>query len=64
MSNCILKTIFHIKLLKTGFVANDKWRQAPGFIMLHHKYQPCQGSNIKQNNHVRGQISNIKIASF
>ena len=36
MSNCFKKNIFHIKLLKTGFVANDKWRQAPGFVMLHH----------------------------
>ena len=30
MSNCIKKLIFHIKLLKTRFVADDKWRQAPG----------------------------------
>ena len=36
MSNCIKKLIFHLKLLNTGFVANDKWRQAPGFDMLHH----------------------------
>ena len=28
--------IFPIKLLKTGFVANEKWRQAPGFDLLHH----------------------------
>ena len=26
-----------MKLLKTGFVANDKWRQAPGFELLRHK---------------------------
>ena len=33
MSNCIkkIRSIFHIKLLKTGFVANDKWQQAPDF---------------------------------
>ena len=31
MSNCIKKLNFLIKLLKTGFVTNDKWRQAPGF---------------------------------
>ena len=36
MSNCIKKLIFHLKLLNNGFVANDKWRQAPGFDMLHH----------------------------
>ena len=36
MSSCIEKIIFHVKLLKTQFVANDKWRQAPGFDMLHH----------------------------
>ena len=36
MSNCIKKIIFHTKLLKTGFVANDNWRQAPGFELLHH----------------------------
>ena len=33
-----LKKYFHIKLLKTGFVANDKWRQAPGFDLLHHNW--------------------------
>ena len=38
MSNCIKKIIFHTKLLKTGFVANDNWRQAPGFELLHHIY--------------------------
>ena len=38
MSNCIKKNIFHIKLLKNGFMANDKWRQAPGFELLHHIY--------------------------
>ena len=36
MSNCFKKNIFHIKLLKTGFVANDKWRQVPGFEVLRH----------------------------
>ena len=36
MSNCIKKIIFHLKLLNTGFVANDKWRQVPGYDMLHH----------------------------
>ena len=38
MSNCLKKYIFHIKSLKTGFVANEKWRQAPGFELLHHIY--------------------------
>ena len=38
MSNCIKKISFHLKLLNTGFVANDKWRQAPGFDKLHHVY--------------------------
>ena len=28
MSNCIKK-------LKTGFVANDNWQQAPGLDLLH-----------------------------
>ena len=37
MSNYFKKIIFHIKLLKTGFVANEKWRQASGFELLHHK---------------------------
>ena len=27
---------FFIKLLKTGSMANDSWRQAPGFDLLHH----------------------------
>ena len=36
MSNCIKIFNFPIKLLKTGFVPNDKWRQAPGFNLLHH----------------------------
>ena len=31
MSNCIETNAFHIKLIKTGFVANDKLRQPPGF---------------------------------
>ena len=39
MSNCIKKFIFHLKLLKTGFVANNNWRQAPGFDMLHHIWE-------------------------
>ena len=37
MSNCLEK-LFVIKLLKTGFVANYKWRQAPGFELLRHIY--------------------------
>ena len=36
MSSCIAKIIFHIKLLKTEFVVNDKWRQVPVFELLHH----------------------------
>ena len=36
MSNCTKKVIFPIKVLKTGFVANDKWPKAPGFDLLHH----------------------------
>ena len=28
-----------MKLLKTAFVANDNWRQAPGFDLLHHILQ-------------------------
>ena len=39
MSNCFKKIIFHVKLLRTGFVANDKWRQAPGFDLLRHIYK-------------------------
>ena len=31
MSNRLKKIIFHTKLLQTGIVANDKWRQVPGF---------------------------------
>ena len=38
MSNCIKKIIFQIKLLKTGLLANDKWRQVPGFELLRHIY--------------------------
>ena len=41
MSNCIKEYIFHIKLLNTGYVANNKWRQAPGFELLHHKLHFC-----------------------
>ena len=37
MSNCI-KDNYPYKLLKTGFVANDKWRQAPGFDLSHIAY--------------------------
>ena len=36
MSNCIKKYNFHIKLLKIGYFANDKWRQVPGLDLLHH----------------------------
>ena len=36
MSNCTNKNNFPITLPKTGFVANDNWREAPGFDMLHH----------------------------
>ena len=46
MSNCITKNIFHIKLIKTGFVANDKWRQEPGFELLHHI---CSSGSHKHN---------------
>ena len=31
------KLNFSVKLVKTGFVANDNWRQAPCFDLLHHK---------------------------
>ena len=37
MLNCTKNFIFPIKLLLTGFLANDKWRQAPGFDLLPHK---------------------------
>ena len=37
MSKQVFLKIFPTKLLKTGYVANDKWRQAPGFDLLHHK---------------------------
>ena len=36
MSNCVKTINFPIKLLKTEFVANDNWRQVPGFDLLHH----------------------------
>ena len=36
MLNCTEYFIFPIKLRKTGFEANDKWRQVPGFDLLHH----------------------------
>ena len=39
MWNCTKNLIFPSKLLKTGFGANDKWRQAPGFDLLHHKFE-------------------------
>ena len=44
MSVCIKLFHFLMKLLtgKSGFVANDKWREKPGFGMLHHK-GPIQG---------------------
>ena len=43
MENCTKKFIFPVKLLKTAFVANDKWLQVPGFDLLHHNYNqnPC-----------------------
>ena len=28
-----------MKLLIIGFVGNDKWRQAPGFDLLHYTYR-------------------------
>ena len=39
MWNCTKKFTFPIKLLKIGFVANDKWRQAPDFDLLHHIFR-------------------------
>ena len=33
---CVLHHNFPMKLLKTGFVSNDKWQKAPGFDLLHH----------------------------
>ena len=47
MSNCMKKIIFYIKVLKTVFVANDKWRQAPGFDRLHHKSTKIPNKNNK-----------------
>ena len=38
MSNFIKKKI-SLKLLKTGFLANVNWLQAPGFDLLHYIYQ-------------------------
>ena len=35
MSVCMKKFYFPIKLLKIGFVANVKWREEPGFGLLH-----------------------------
>ena len=34
MSFCMQSFYFSIKLLKSGFVANVKWREEPGFGML------------------------------
>ena len=34
MSNCTNIFIFPMKLLKNGFVANDKCRRAPGFDLI------------------------------
>ena len=31
--------LFSNKILKTGFAANVKWKEEPGFGMLHHIYQ-------------------------
>ena len=39
MPNCVKKLISYKITIKTGFVANDKWRQAPCFDMLHHIYE-------------------------
>ena len=44
MSNCLKKLNFPVKLLKTVFVANDNWRQAPGLDLLHHK---CECLNVR-----------------
>ena len=43
MSNCIKNCIieFLYKIGKTGFVANDKLRQVPGFDLLHHIESIC-----------------------
>ena len=38
MSICIKEFYFPIKLLKSGFMANVKQREEPGFGMAHHKY--------------------------
>ena len=38
MSTCMKKFYFHMKFLKSGFVANVKWREEPGFGLLHHKF--------------------------
>ena len=44
MSICMKNFNFSIKLLKNLFVANVKWREEPGFGMLHHIYgmEPTQ----------------------
>ena len=36
MSICMKVFCLPIKLFKRGFVANVKWREEPGFGMLHH----------------------------
>ena len=38
MSICMKKFHFTIIIIKTGFVTNAKWREQPGFGMLHHIY--------------------------
>ena len=38
MSIRIKNFYFPIKLLKSGFLANVKWREEPGFGMLHHNF--------------------------
>ena len=38
MSVCI-KKYFQTNLLKSGFVTNVKWREEPGFGMLHHIFK-------------------------
>ena len=39
MSDCLTKFILSVKFLKSGFVANDKWLQAPSFDLLHYNYR-------------------------
>ena len=48
MSICMKKNYyFPIKLLKSGFVANVKYGEEPGFGMLHHKYSSYLFPNSK-----------------